>query len=80
MLNTVEWLWVACHLLSLSTQSSPLLSGTRMGLKGSEVNLRPFRDLKVSVASSNLSSPFYQETKDEPGIFPHRNESCPEKE
>lgn len=74
MLNAVEWPWVACHLLSLSTQPSPLLSGARKGLKGSEVNLRPFRDLNASAASSYLSSPFNQETKDEPEIFPHCNE------
>lgn len=61
MLNAVEWLWVTCH-MSLSTQSSPLLSGARKGLEGSEVNLRPFGDLKVWATSSNLSSRFSQET------------------
>lgn len=66
-------------MLSLSTQPNPLLSGARKGLKGSEVNLRPFGDLKVWAASPNLSSPFNQEMKDKPRIFPHYDESCPEK-
>lgn len=84
MANAVVWLWVVCQVPSLSTPAQPFsqdhwdkISGAKKGLEGSQVNLRPFGGLMVWAASSNLSSPFNKETKNEPRIFPHYNQSCP---